>query len=423
MDTIFALASARGKAGISVIRISGPRSFSCLEQLGGIAKPRQATLRRLTYRGEFLDEAVVVMYPAPNSFTGEDVAELQVHGSLATVSAVLHALGQMDGLRLAEPGEFTRRALENERLDLTQVEGLADLVEAETEAQRKQALRVLVGDLANLVGVWRAKMLRAVALIEATIDFVDEDTPTDVMPEVIGLLSAVSVEIQNQLNGSKAAEQVRDGFIVAIVGPPNSGKSTLLNRLAGRDAALTSDIAGTTRDVLEVRMDLRGLAVTLLDTAGIRETVDDIEALGIERAISRAKEADLRLILQEAGVDSGIEPGEGDIVLTSKSDIRDGDFSARTGECIDQLVDRIGTELSRRTASAGLVTRERHRSALRDASIKLVSVLDSMGDGDMLPEIMSEDIRSAVRSLDILIGHIGVEDVLGEIFSSFCIGK
>jgi len=286
MDTIFALATARGKAGVSIVRVSGPLAWASAAHFGVVnLVARQPKLARLTGSdGGLIDEALVLSFDDGQSFTGEQVVEFQVHGSPAIVAALLSELGSLDGLRLAEPGEFTRRALENGQLDLARVEGLADLIDAETEAQRKQALRVFSGALGKKADGWRTDLIRAAALLEATIDFADEDVPVDVTPEVTALVSGVRGELELEAQGVKAAERIRDGFEVAIVGPPNAGKSTLLNALAGREAAITSSVAGTTRDVIEVRMDLNGLPVTFLDTAGLRETTDEVEAVGVQRA-------------------------------------------------------------------------------------------------------------------------------------------
>ncbi|MCK4712193.1 MAG: tRNA uridine-5-carboxymethylaminomethyl(34) synthesis GTPase MnmE, partial [Marinosulfonomonas sp.] len=269
MDTIYALATALGKSGVAVIRLSGPLAFSAAKTLAGsLPEPRVAGLRSLCDAdGVLLDQALVLTFAQGHSFTGEDVAELHLHGGPATIKAVLQTLGDIDGLRLADPGEFTRRALENGCLDLAQIEGLSDLLEAETEAQRKQALRVFSGALGDKAEGWRTDLIRAAALLEATIDFADEDVPVDVTPEVSMLLDSVMTALAKEAAGVQITERIRDGFEVAIVGAPNVGKSSLLNRLAGRDAAITSEIAGTTRDVIEVRMDLNGLPVTILDTA------------------------------------------------------------------------------------------------------------------------------------------------------------
>lgn len=426
MDTIFALASSRGKAGVSVIRISGPCAFDALVRLcGDVPAPRTASLRTIRDGDEVLDQALILTFEEGASFTGEQTVELHVHGSIAIVSAVLSFLGRIPGLRQAEAGEFTRRALENDRLDLTQVEGLADLVEAETEAQRRQAMRVLSGALGDLAGSWRRDLVRAAALLEATIDFVDEDVPVDVYPEVRELLGRVAVQIGQEAAGVSIAERIRDGFEVAIVGPPNVGKSSLLNVLAGRNAAITSEIAGTTRDVIEVRMDLDGLPVTLLDTAGLRETTDQIEALGVELARRRSEDADLRVILMnESSEVPIIEPKPQDIVVVSKSDSRSGgDFSVRTGHGIDELIKRISSVLADRAMGANTATRERHKVALQQAEEALGIAQDRIGTAPEMSELIADDLRTAIRALDMLIGRVDVEDLLGEIFSSFCIGK
>lgn len=428
MDTIFALASARGKAGIAVIRLSGPMAHAATRALSGpLPKPRQAALRKLVWAGEPLDTALVITFASQASFTGEESAELQVHGSIAVISAVLRALADQPGLRLAQPGEFTRRALENECFDLTQVEGLADLIDAETEAQRKQALRVLSGELGQRVALWRQNLIRAAALIEVTIDFSDEDIPDDVMPEVITLITNQRAALRDELAGANAAERIRDGYEVAIVGQPNVGKSTLLNALAGRDAAITSEIAGTTRDIIEVRMDMGGLAVTLLDTAGLREGLDPIERIGIERTIARATQADLRVFILAAPGDTTILPPQpDDITVFAKADLFPGradGISGQTGAGVDVLVAAITRRLAHRAASAGLLIRERQRIALQTAELALESALLQLERQTPAVELVAADLRLAARALDELIGKIDVETLLAEIFSKFCIGK
>ena len=427
MDTIFALATAQGRAGVSVIRISGPDAFASAQALcGTLPALRQAGLRALyDDQGELLDQALVLAFSAPNSFTGEDVVELHLHGSIAVVAAVLRGLGQ-GSARMAEAGEFTRRALENDKMDLAQVEGLGDLIESETEGQRRQALRVLDGALGQKIEGWRASLIRAASLIEVTIDFADEEVPVDVSPEVISLLGSVFNEVQVELNGFAAAERIRTGFEIAIIGPPNAGKSTLLNALAKRDAAITSERAGTTRDVIEVRMDLNGYAVTLLDTAGLRDGGDDVEVIGIQRAVQRAESADLRVFLLEPTEELPVAMRESDIRVAPKADMRADDIfaiSGKTGEGIVELTDRITDALGSMTASAGLATHARHRDAMASSLKALDIAQNCVGNGPDQYDIAAEEIRSAIRSLEALVGHIGVENLLDEIFSSFCLGK
>jgi len=424
MDTIFALASARGRAGVAVIRISGPLAWDVVRDLsGGAPEPRVASLRVLRDGAEVLDQALVLCFAQGASFTGEQVAELHLHGSTATVAAVLRVLGDRVGLRMAEAGEFTRRALENGCLDLAQVEGLSDLIEAETEAQRKQAMRVLSGAVGARAEGWRRQLIRAAALIEATIDFADEDVPVDVTPEVTALLDAVTEDLRAEAEGAKVSERIRDGFEVAIVGLPNAGKSTLLNALAGREAAITSEHAGTTRDVIEVRMDLAGLPVTILDTAGLRATEDAVEAIGVERAFARARGADLRVFLMaEDGLPEGLEPLPEDIVLRGKAD-EGGGVSGKTGAGVADLIARITGILETRAAGAAVVTRERHRLAILRAVTALESARGEVLNGADTAELAAEDMRHAIRALDSLVGRVDVEHLLGEIFASFCIGK
>lgn len=427
-DTIFALATAPGKAGVAVVRVSGSLATSAGRALfGTLPEPRVASLRLLKdSENRRLDQALVLYFPEKNSFTGEDVLELHLHGSVAVVNAVLRGLSDMDGLRLAEAGEFTRRALENGCLDLAQVEGLADLIDAETEAQRRQALRVLFGDLGDLAGGWREKLIRAAALLEATIDFADEEVPVDVSPEVQELLGAVSDQLTTEISGVDTAERIRTGFEVAILGAPNVGKSTLLNALAGREAAITSEYAGTTRDVIEVRMDLNGLPVTLLDTAGLRETEDHVEGIGIERAKQRAQAADLRVFLIEHGQHPDFDPIPGDIIRSAKADTLSDDtnaISGKTGQGVGRLVDEITTTLAGRAGRSGVATRERHRSAMLRANDNLVAARALLNLGPDHYEIVAEELRSAIRALDSLVGRVDVENLLDEIFSSFCIGK
>ncbi len=427
MDTIFALATAQGKAGVAIIRISGPLAHAAAKQIG-VRLPEQRATSVSVLRdsvGDVLDRALILRFDAPASFTGEDVVELHLHGSTAVVASVLSELSLQDGLRLAEPGEFTRRALENGRLDLAQVEGLADLIDAETDAQRRQAQKTFAGALGELAERWRSDLIRAAALIEATIDFADEEVPTDVTPEVNALLARVVQELSKQTSGVAMAERIRSGFEVAIVGPPNVGKSTLLNYLAGRDAAITSEFAGTTRDIIEVRMDLAGLPVTLLDTAGLRETEDAVEGIGIDRALHRARYADVRVFLNEAGP-LPLDPVEGDIVLRPKADkltSKESAISGVSGEGVPELVQRLAGTLKDRSQSAGLATRQRHKDAMERAQGSLASAQQMMSLGSDHYDIAAEELRTAIRALESLVGRIDVENLLDEIFASFCLGK
>ncbi|MFO1201782.1 MAG: tRNA uridine-5-carboxymethylaminomethyl(34) synthesis GTPase MnmE [Tabrizicola sp.] len=427
MDTIYALATARGRSGLAVVRISGPGAAAAgLALCGSLPAARVAGLRRLVWGGELLDEALVVSFAEGASFTGEAVVELHCHGGPAVVGAVLRALSEQPGLRLAEPGEFTRRALENGVLDLAQVEGLADLIDAETEAQRKQAVRVLSGSVGQKVDGWRRDLIRAGALLEATIDFADEDVPVDVSPEVLALIDGLMADLGREAAGVAAAERIRDGFEVAIVGAPNAGKSTLLNQLAGREAAITSEIAGTTRDVIEVRMEIAGLPVTFLDTAGLRDTQDRLERAGIERALARAEAADLRLFLTD-GSALPLEPMGDDLVVLGKADTKSGwsglAVSGKTGLGVPELMARIGEILGQRVGSAGALVRERHRVAVTTAIGALAESRAEVVRDDSRVELAAEHLRQAVRALDALVGRVDVDDLLGEIFASFCIGK
>lgn len=426
MDTVFALATAKGRAGVAVIRISGPSAVAGAGKLMS-SVPKNRGLRDLRDpAGELIDRALVLRFEAGKSFTGEEVVELHLHGSPAVVAAVLRELGDNRDLQPAAPGDFTRRALENNCLDLAQVEGLADLIDAETESQRKQAVRVFSGALGRIADEWRVKLIRASALLEATIDFVDEDVPVDVRPEVLDLVVTVKHGMMREAAGVRMAERLRDGFEVAIIGAPNVGKSTLLNRLARRDVAITSDIAGTTRDVLEVRLDLEGIPVTLLDTAGLRETDDLVEGMGVARARLRAADADLRVHLSTEDPLPDNDLANGNIHIRAKVDlVEDGasGVSGLTGAGVDALVAVIAAELGKRVSTIGLAMRERHRAALDRGIVALELVEEGLLSGHDMIDLLAEDLRSAVRAVDSLVGRVDVEHVLDEIFSSFCIGK
>ena len=425
-ETIAAISTARGQAGVAVIRVSGPDAWAVGEQLAGRLGPSGRLVLR-TLRDPVddvvLDSALVVNFAEGHSFTGENIVEFHIHGGIAVQRAVLRAVSGLAGVRLAEPGEFTRRALLNGRMDLTQVEGLSDLIAAETEAQRRQAVVVMSGALGQAARGWRETLVRVAALLAAAIDFADEDIPEDVLAPAGTDLAVIRADLARQLAGAAAAERVREGFEVAIVGRPNVGKSTLLNRLAGREAALTSEVAGTTRDVIEVRMEINGLAVTLLDTAGLRSTEDQVEAAGVARARERAVAADLRVFLLEP--EENPDPAlwqPDDMAVTGKADLYGGEgVSGTTGAGIGRLLEHIGSVLELRTAGSALVTRERHRLAMAAAGGALDSALEHLASEDL--DLAAEELARAIRSLDVLIGSVGVEDLLDDIFARFCVGK
>ena len=427
MDTIFALASAPGKAGISIVRLSGPLAINVAEKLTkSKLKEKQPNLR-VIYDSDnhFIDQALILMFSKPYSFTGENVVEFHLHGSTSVVSSVIKLLGNFKGLRSAEAGEFTRCALDNGKLDLAQVEGLADLIEAETDAQHKQAARIFNGALGEKTKEWRAKLVKAGALLVATLDFADEEVPEEVTPEVEKLINMVLSDLDKEIIGVQTAERIRSGFEVAIVGAPNLGKSTLLNYLVGRDAAITSNISGTTRDVIEVKFDLRGLPVTILDTAGIRISDDKLEEIGISRALERSSLSDLRIVLTEDGeYPSGLKKRDTDIICIAKDDQGNrGGVSGKTGAGIDRLKNNIRDILNNKAQYVGIATRERHKRSMVNAKKFLVNAIVSLRDGPEYYDITAEEIRAATSALDSLIGRIGVEDVLDEVFSSFCLGK
>ena len=442
-ETIFAQSSGAGRAGIAVMRISGPAAGAALTALGcAMPQARRATRVRLTdpATGEALDDALILWFPAPASFTGEDVAELHLHGGRAVIAGVIDALSRLPDTRPAEPGEFTRRAFEHGKLDLTAAEGLADLIEAETQAQRRQALRQSEGALAVLYESWRARLTRSLAHFEAAIDFADEDLPPAMEREALKTISAVAAEIGGHLEDDGRGERLRDGLSVAIVGAPNVGKSSLLNALARRPAAIVAATAGTTRDIVEVHLDLGGLPVTIADTAGLRGidpgAGDPVEAEGIRRALARAQSADLKIVVFEPGdtdnQQSRAQIDENAIVAVNKIDVFSGDLpneidsipalaiSALTGEGIPALLTRLTEEVSRRltVSSAPAITRARHRLALEECR----EALDRAGAGTSA-ELIAEDVRLAARALGRITGRVDVEDLLDVIFRDFCIGK
>jgi tRNA modification GTPase len=473
-DTIFALSSGRPRSAIAVIRISGPRAGQALEVLGA-GRPMARYATRASLRGADgtpIDDALVLWFPAPASATGEDVAELHVHGSQAVIAALFSELQRIEGVRPAEAGEFTRRSFENGKLDLTEIEGLADLIDAETEMQRRQALRQLQGFLGKRAEAWRAKIIEACALIEAGIDFSDEgDVPDEVMQPALKAAEQLRREIEESLGKSARSERLREGLVIAIAGPPNAGKSTLLNRLSQRDAAIVSPHAGTTRDVIEVHLDLAGYPVVLIDTAGIRDSDDPVEQEGVRRARDRAGQADLVLWLIDAsaaGEDAREEFSADVWTVRNKIDLvsdrlhsppfvpaeagtqplpnknappqpaLDSRFrgnervegqpmdefaiSAETGEGVDALTTALA-EFAAEYFGAGesaLVSRARHRALLQEAAEALARATKAVGAGE---EIVAEELRVAAQALGRLTGRVDVEDILDKIFKEFCIGK
>lgn len=426
MDTIVALATARGKAGVAVVRVSGPQAWAAARALSGtLSEPRRASLRFLrAATGEIIDQALVLLFARGHSFTGEDVAEFHLHGSTAVVAAVLRALLAMSGVRAAEPGEFTRRAFEAGRLDLVQVEGLADLIDAETEAQRKLALRVVEGETHRKVESWRTGLMTALAMTEAALDFADEELPADMAELVIAPLSEVFSMLRQEEAGFRATERIRDGFEVAIIGAVNAGKSTLLNRLAGREAAITSEIAGTTRDVIEVRMEIGGLPVTLIDTAGLRDTSDKVEQIGIARGQARARAADLRVYLKSDPKEQVIPQAPDDLVVQGKADLWQCDgVSGETGQGVDALLEAIEAQLGGRLGASSVFSRARQFERISAAAQSVESALERAGTGTADWELAAEDMRRALFHLEGLVGRVEADDILGQIFSAFCIGK
>jgi tRNA modification GTPase len=451
-DTIFALSSGRPPAAVAVVRVCGPQAGRALQRLiGRVPPPRNAALARVRdpASGEVIDEALALWFPGPCSETGEDMAELQLHGGHAVIAAVLEVLASIESCRPAEPGEFTRRAFENGRLDLTAVEGLADLVAAETAAQRRQAFRQLKGMIGDRAEAWRRQIIEALALVEARIDFSDEaEMPEDLIGPALHAAQQLCSEITAALADGARGERLRDGLVAAIAGPPNAGKSTLLNRLARREAAIVSPYPGTTRDVIEVHLDLDGYPVTLLDTAGIRESDDPVEREGVRRARARAAAADLVLWVTDASAAEGALadkvndlPRSDQWLIRNKIDLAAErpvgtnesrscepatafSISATTGAGMDLLIVAL-TDHARSYFSAtesSLVTRARHRNAFAETTAALGRALAEGRIGGR-EELIAEELRSAAVALGRLTGRVDVEDILDVIFRDFCIGK
>lgn len=445
-DTIYALSSAQGRAGVAVFRVSGSNAKFAIERMAGVSpKARIATFAKLkNASGELIDEAVVLYFKGPASFTGEDVAEFQVHGGRAVIQALQETLSGY-GCRLAEPGEFTRRAFENGKLDLTQAEGIADIIDAETQMQRVQALKQMGGALAIITQNWREKLLRILAHLEADIDFPDEDLPPHIVGQRIAQLTELNKEITAHLSDNRRGERLRDGFSIAVLGAPNAGKSSLINALAQRDAAIVSARAGTTRDIIEVHLDVAGYPIILADTAGLRDTNDEIEGEGIKRALQRAQDADLNIVLFDASTPPDAQSlallSDKSFAVINKTDmagsiplpLREGlgegyknvlHISAKTGTGIAELLNAIAARLKDMLENqvAAPLTRARHREALTHCQQHLQRALDAY-HGNKAPELVGEDIRLATRALARITGVVDVDDILDIIFREFCIGK
>lgn len=442
-DTIFALASAPGRGGVAVVRVSGPLAVASGELFVGRALPASHTARlcRVIHPDsrETIDQALVLPFKSPASYTGEDIVEYHLHGGRAVVDGLLDALGRQDGHRLAEPGEFTRRAFENGKMDLTCAEAVADLIDAETQAQKAQALSQMGGALSRLYEGWTSRLTAALAHMEADIEFPDEDMPDGVSPAVVQQVQALRDEISAHLDDNRRGERLRDGVQIAVIGAPNAGKSSLVNALARRDVAIVSDMAGTTRDVIEVHLDLGGYPVILADTAGLRpdqigdDAQDLIESEGIRRALERAEAADIKLLLFDGSapcpdVHTLNVLDETCVLAVNKSDDKHLDFaldsgiwvSVKNGDGFDDLMEalqaRIEAIVGRSETPA--LTRKRHRAALEEAQESLARGLNAP-----LPELMAEDLRLGVRAIGRITGRVDVEDLLDVIFNDFCIGK
>ena len=442
--TIFALSTGPGTSGIAVIRISGEETSKIIKLLTGkaIPKPRVATLRKINKinTSELIDEGLILWFPGPESYTGEDMAEIQVHGSKSVVEALHSTLSDIENCRLAEPGEFTKLAFQNGKINLLKAESIADLISSETEIQRQQAIKIMNGKSADQFNYLRDKLLKILAHVEAKIDFPEEDLPNNILDEIKNSSDEVIIKIKKILNDQKVGERIREGFKIAILGPTNAGKSSLMNHLSNRDVAIVSEIAGTTRDVIETHLNLDGYPVTISDTAGIRDSKDEIEKKGIKLSLNRAEEADLKLVVVEAknleftDILKGLLDDNA-ILVVNKSDLLEKDIdpqikkinhvliSIKENKNVEELISKIKNNLKNKFISSDdiLITRERHRQHLQQC-------LDHINNFNQKKEIedfdkAAEDLRLATRHLGMIVGKVDVEEILGSIFNDFCIGK
>src|SRR6056300_1537476 len=431
--TIYALSTGPGISGVAIIRISGEQSSKIIENLTGkkVPQPRVATLRKINKinTSELIDEGIILWFPGPESYTGEDMVEIQIHGSKAVIDALHSSISQIENCRLAEPGEFTKLAFQNGKINLLKAESIADLISSETEIQRKQAIKIMNGKSADQFNLLREKLLKNLSHVEAKIDFPDEDLPTNISDEIKNSSNEVIKKIEKILNDQKVGERIREGFKIAILGPTNAGKSSLLNHLSNRDVAIVSEIAGTTRDVIETHLNIDGYPVIVSDTAGIRESKNEIEKKGIKLSLNRAEEADLKLVVVDAKnldftdvLKSLLD--ENAILVINKSDLLEGDIDPEIKKLDhDELILKIKNNLKNKfiTSDDILITRERHRQHLEQCLGHLKNFNKKNEDEDF--DKAAEDLRLATRHLGMIVGKVDVEEILGSIFNDFCIGK
>ena len=442
--TIYALSSGPGVSGIAVIRISGSKVEEIVKLITNdqLPEPRQATLKKFNKinNSELIDEGILIWFPGPESYTGEDMAEIHVHGSIAVVRTILDQLSKIENCRLAEPGEFTKIAFQNEKINLLKAESISDLISAETEIQRQQAIKIMSGKSSDKFNSLREKLLKILSNVEAKIDFPEEDLPDDVIKNIKNDSEKIRLEIEKILNDQKVGERIREGFKIAIIGPANAGKSSLLNYLSNRDVAIVSEIAGTTRDVIEAHLNLDGYPVVISDTAGIRESQDEIEKKGIKLALKRAEDADLNIIVIEpksvnfTGFLNDLV-SEKSIIVINKIDLGYKDInqqiekfnpiflSIKNETNLDELINRIKDKLKNKFVSSNetLITRERHRQSLEACVQNLINFEEKNSQEDF--DKAAEDLRLATRHLGMIVGKVDVEEILGSIFNDFCIGK
>ena len=442
--TIYALSSGPGISGIAVIRVSGKETTTVIKLITGedLPVPRTATLRKFNKinTNELIDEGVIIWFPGPNSYTGDDLAEFHVHGSRAVISALHSVIGEVKNCRLAEPGEFTKIAFQNGKINLLKAESVADLISSETEIQRKQAIKIMSGKSSDQYNSWREKLLKILSHVEAKIDFPDEDLPKDILSAIKETSEQVSSQIEKVLNDQKVGERIREGFKIAIIGPTNAGKSSLINYLSKRDVAIVSEIAGTTRDVIETHLNLDGYPVVISDTAGIRDSRDEIEEKGIKLALNRAEDADLKLVIIDGNFDDLNKTlkdliNENAILVVNKSDLLNGNLnkkfrkyehvliSIKNDSNLDQLILKIKNKLENKFINNEdiLITRERHRKNLEHCIVHLKHFKNKNGSQDF--DKAAEDLRLATRHLGMIVGKVDVEEILDSIFNDFCIGK